>query len=193
MTEESGSGKSSRRRISPVLLLPPLLFALLAGMFLWGMGRESPDALPYAREGGPVPVLDLVPLAGKEPFGREDLTGPGVKLVNYWASWCAPCRVEHPSLLELQAEGIPIYGINYKDKPENGLAFLAELGDPFVKVAADPSGRNAIEWGLYGVPETYVIDGSGRVVLRFAGPITRRVLDETIRPAIARAAARSGE
>ena len=187
MTDETGDEGAPRRGFSPVMLLPPLLFAAVAAMFYWGMGRENPNALPYAREGQPAPPLELVTLAGKQPFGIAELNQPGVKLVNYWASWCAPCRIEHPNLLKLQAEGIPIYGINYKDKPENALAFLAELGDPFERVAADPKGRNALEWGLYGVPETYVIDGNGVVILRFAGPITNRVLENTIRPAIERA------
>ncbi|HHS89231.1 MAG TPA: DsbE family thiol:disulfide interchange protein [Rhodobacteraceae bacterium] len=166
------------------MILPPLLFAGLAAMFFWGMNRENPNELPYAREGQPAPVLELVRLGDEAPFGAEVLKAPGVKLVNYWASWCAPCRVEHPTLLGLQAEGIEIYGINYKDKPENALRFLDELGNPFKQIAADPKGKNALEWGLYGVPETYVIDSNGVVVLRFAGPITQRVLESTIRPAI---------
>ena len=174
-------------KISPLMLAPPLLFAGLAAMFFWGMGRENPNALPYAREGQVVPALNLVKLGESEPFDISVLKEPGVKLVNYWASWCAPCRIEHPTLVGLAEEGIPIYGINYKDDPENALAFLAELGNPFASIGADPSGRNALEWGLYGVPETYVIDGNGTVVLRFAGPITKRILESTIRPAIEQA------
>ncbi len=110
-----------------------------------------------------------------------------MKLVNYWASWCAPCRVEHPTLEELAAEGVPIYGINYKDDPAKALAFLAELGNPYVAMGADASGRTALDWGVYGVPETFVIDGDGTVILRFAGPITGSVLEKTIRPALAAA------
>jgi cytochrome c biogenesis protein CcmG/thiol:disulfide interchange protein DsbE len=104
--------------------------------------------------------------------------------VNYWASWCAPCRVEHPNLEALADEGLTIYGINYKDDPRNAEAFLEELGDPYAAIGSDSSGRTAIDWGLYGVPETYVIDGEGRVVLRFAGPVTQRALETRIRPAI---------
>ena len=111
----------------------------------------------------------------------------GVKLVNYWASWCAPCRVEHPHLEALAEEGVTIYGVNYKDQPGNALGFLEELGDPYTAIGADPNGRMALDWGLYGVPETYVIDGEGRVVLRFPGPITERVLEGQIRPAIEKA------
>ncbi len=110
-----------------------------------------------------------------------------MKLVNFWASWCGPCRAEHPSLARLAAEGVPIYGINYKDEPEKALGFLGELGNPYAGIGADPAGRTAIDWGLYGVPETFVIDGEGRILLRFAGPITERSLASDIRPAIAAA------
>ena len=107
-----------------------------------------------------------------------------VKLVNYWASWCAPCRVEHPNLEKLARDGITIYGVNYKDKADNALNFLKELGNPYAALGADESGRMALDWGVYGVPETYVIDGKGNIVLRFAGPITERVMQTTILPAI---------
>lgn len=172
-------------RISPLMVLPPLLFAGLAALFYVGMMREDPDALPSARAGQPAPPVQLTQLGPREPFTDETLRTPGVKLVNYWASWCAPCRAEHPILEDLADEGVPIYGINYKDDPEKALAFLDELGDPYEGLGADANGRTALDWGLYGVPETYVIDGEGRVVLRFAGPITRTVLEERIRPAIA--------
>ena len=166
------------------MALPPLLFAGLAAMFLFGMQRENPDALPSAREGKPAPAVVLTQLGEGQPFTDETLRQPGVKLVNYWASWCAPCRVEHPTLTQLAEEGIPIYGINYKDRPGDALAFLEELGNPYTELGADENGRMAINWGLYGVPETYVIDGEGNIVLRFAGPVTQRVLESTLRPAI---------
>ena len=107
-----------------------------------------------------------------------------VKLVNFWASWCEPCRAEHPILEALQKEGVVIYGVNYKDTPENALAFLAELGNPFEKIGADTTGRMGLNWGLYGVPETYLINGDGQILLRHAGPITERVIEATIRPAL---------
>ena len=168
----------------PLLYLPPLVFAAIAGGFYLGMQREDPDALPSTLEGQPAPPVVLEPLGDRPTFGDAALDAPGVKLVNYWASWCAPCRAEHPNLQALADEGIPIYGVNYKDDPAKAEAFLDELGDPYVAIGADESGRTAIDWGLYGVPETYVIDGEGRVVLRFAGPITQRSLEGQIRPAI---------
>ncbi len=171
-------------RISPLVALPPVIFAGLAALFWFGMQREDPDALPSTRVGQPVPAMTVTALGTGEPFDTETLSAPGVKLVNFWASWCAPCRVEHPNLETLADEGVPIYGINYKDDPGKALAFLNELGDPYVGLVADESGRTGIEWGLYGVPETFVIDGNGIVRLRFAGPVTQDVLEKRIRPAI---------
>jgi cytochrome c biogenesis protein CcmG/thiol:disulfide interchange protein DsbE len=176
-------------KVSPLILLPPLLFAGLAALFFFGMYREDPDALPSARAGQPAPPVQLTQLGPGAPFTDAVLREPGVKLVNYWASWCAPCRAEHPILEDLADEGVPIYGINYKDDADKALAFLDELGDPYAALGADATGRTALDWGLYGVPETYVIDGEGTVVLRFAGPLTRAILEERIRPALEEAAA----
>ena len=171
-------------RISPMVLAPPLIFAGMAIMFFVGMNREDPDALPYARQGEQAPALKLTALGDRPVFDDATLREPGVKLVNYWASWCAPCRAEHASLELLASEGVPIYGINYKDDADKALGFLAELGDPYAEVAADLDGRTALDWGLYGVPETYIIDSDGKVLLRFAGPITASIQESTIRPAI---------
>ncbi|WP_126977360.1 DsbE family thiol:disulfide interchange protein [Frigidibacter oleivorans] len=171
-----------------LLLLPPAIFAVMAGLFLWGMNRDDPTALPSAIAGQPAPPVVLTPLPGQGPaFDDARLRDGQVKLVNYWASWCAPCRVEHPNLEALAEEGLAIYGVNYKDDPEKAVAFLEELGNPYTAIGADGSGRMALDWGLYGVPETYVIDGAGKVVLRFAGPLTQRAIEEQIRPALAAA------
>ena len=174
-------------RLKPMMILPPVIFAALAGLFFAGMFREDPDALPSTREGRPAPAVQVTELGTKPLFDDAALREPGAKLVNYWASWCAPCRVEHPHLETLAEEGVPIHGVNYKDDPSKALGFLEDLGDPYVAIGADVSGRMALDWGLYGVPETYVIDGDGVIVLRFAGPITESILESTIRPAIERA------
>ncbi|MGV6847577.1 MAG: DsbE family thiol:disulfide interchange protein [Marinibacterium sp.] len=174
-------------KVSPLMIAPPAIFAAIAALFLLGMNRDNPDALPSTLTGRQAPAVQLVDLAGKTGFSDADLRDGTVKLVNFWATWCAPCRVEHPNLEGMAAEGIPIYGVNYKDEPANALRFLADLGDPYARIGADASGRMALDWGVYGVPETYVIDGDGTVILRFAGPITQRVLAETIRPAMAKA------
>jgi len=176
-------------RISPLVLAPPLVFAGLAALFYIGMQREDPDALPSARAGQIAPEVALEPLGERPLLTDATLRAPGAKLVNFWASWCGPCRVEHPNLERLAAEGLAIHGVNYKDSPENARAFLAELGDPYTTVGADRTGRTGLEWGLYGVPETYVLDGEGRVILRFAGPNTPEVLETRIEPALAEAGA----
>ena len=174
-------------KISPLMIAPPVIFIGFAVMAGIGMFRADKDALPSAREGQPAPLVLVEPLPEKTVFDDASLRSDGVKLVNYWASWCAPCRAEHPNLETLADEGIAIYGVNYKDDASKALKFLGDLGDPYVAIGADESGRMALDWGVYGVPETYVIDAQGVIVARFAGPITKRVLQETIRPAIAAA------
>lgn len=170
--------------VKPLVLLPPAVFALIAGLFLGGMFRENADSLPSTLEGRPAPPLVLDRLGDYDTFTSETLTQGGVKLVNYWASWCAPCRIEHPVLMEIAASGVPVYGVNYKDDPAKAMNFLSDLGNPFVGLGADNSGRNALEWGVYGVPETFVIDGEGKVLMRFAGPVTAEVFENRIRPAM---------
>lgn len=174
-------------KLSPLMLAPPLIFAGLAAMFWFGMAREDPNQLPSALAGKQAPAVVLEALGPDAPFTDADLRAGEVTLVNFWASWCAPCRVEHPNLEALAATGLTIYGVNYKDKPDNAMGFLEELGNPYVGMGADASGRMALNWGLYGVPETYVIDGQGNIVLRHAGPITQRVIDTTLGPAIEQA------
>jgi cytochrome c biogenesis protein CcmG/thiol:disulfide interchange protein DsbE len=172
------------------MVLPPVLFALLAGLFVAGMNRENPDFMPSAVEGRAAPAVQVTALGDRAPFTDADLRSGEVVLVNFWASWCAPCRAEHPILTELAAEGITILGVNYKDPPAKAEALLAELGNPYAAIGADAAGRMGLDWGLYGVPETFVIAGDGTVVLRFAGPITRQELERKIRPALAKAAGR---
>jgi len=176
----------------PILaVVPPVVFLGLAGLFFAGMQREDPDALPSTFVGREAPALTVTPLGDLPPVTAEALQAEGVKLVNFWASWCAPCRVEHPNLEALaEDEGVPIYGINYKDEEENALAFLNELGNPYAGTSADSSGRTARDWGVYGVPETFVVDGEGRVLARVAGPVTERTLDRTILPALEEAGVR---
>ena len=172
--------------VKPLVLVPPLLFAGLALAFWVGMNNGD-QALPSTMEGRQAPLVDVVALSDHPLVTQDDLTAPGVKLVNFWASWCQPCRVEHPMLDQMAAEGVVIHGINYKDKPDDAIKLLAELGNPYAKIGADQGGM-ALNWGVYGVPETYVINGKGVVVLRWAGPITADVLEKTIRPAMAKAA-----
>ncbi len=169
------------------MIAPPVIFAAFAVVAAIGMFRDDPESLPSAREGQAAPPVVLTAMDGKDLFDDATLRDGQVKLVNYWASWCGPCRVEHPNLEQLAGEGVPIYGINYKDDAGNARRFLDDLGDPYAAVGVDESGRMALDWGVYGVPETYVIDGEGTILLRVAGPLTQRVLTETIRPALAAA------
>ena len=176
-------------KISPLMLLPPLIFAGFVGFAAVGMFREDPNSLPSTREGQPAPPLTMSAFGGKPGFDDATLRDGEVKLVNFWASWCAPCRAEHPNLEALAGEGILVKGINYKDSFSNASAFLAELGDPYTGIGHDEPGRTGIDWGVYGVPETYVVAGDGTILLRFAGPVTQRVIEEKLRPAMEKAAA----
>ncbi|TDE40253.1 DsbE family thiol:disulfide interchange protein [Antarcticimicrobium sediminis] len=175
-------------KISPLMIIPPVIFAGFVALAAVGMFREDPEALPSALIGQQAPAVQLTGFPGREGFDDADLRDGKIKLVNFWASWCAPCRVEHPNLTALAAEGIAILGVNYKDKPENGTKFIADLGDPYAAIGSDAQGRMALNWGVYGVPETYVIDGEGTILMRFAGPVTQRVIDTRLRPALEAAA-----
>ena len=171
-------------KVSPLMVAPPVIFVGLALMFYFGLQRDNPDALPSQIQGQPAPAVAVAALGERALLTDAQLREGGVKILNYWASWCAPCRVEHPTLVQLSDEGIPIYGVNYKDNAANAEGFLDELGDPYAAIGTDFEGRMALDWGLYGVPETYIIDGDGTVLLRFPGPVTQRVLHETIRPVL---------
>lgn len=176
-------------KFSPLMALPPVLFVGLASLFIFGMNREDPNQLPSAKAGKDAPsIARVTPLGDLAPLSDDMLRTGGVKLVNYWASWCAPCRAEHPQLETMAGEGVTIYGINYKDKPEAAIGFLNDLGNPFAAIGADEPGRTALEWGLYGVPETYVVNAEGEITYRFAGPITVEIMDKYIKPEIAKAA-----
>ncbi|MEJ6479518.1 MAG: cytochrome c biogenesis protein CcmG/thiol:disulfide interchange protein DsbE [Paracoccaceae bacterium] len=171
-------------KLSPLVFLPPIVFAALAGLFVAGMQRENSQELPSALAGRAAPALDVVSLGGLPELDSAVLADGEVKLVNFWASWCAPCRVEHPNLTALAAEGIPIYGVNYKDAPANALSFLDELGDPYTAIGADPDGATSLDWGVYGVPETFLVDGDGTIIMRVAGPVTQRAIQSRLRPAM---------
>lgn len=166
---------------------PPLIFAALAGVFLVAVLLGRDDSLPTTFAGQPAPQLPTAPLGDQPPFDRDDLATGDVALVNFWASWCGPCRVEHPNLERLAEEGLAIYGINYKDKDGQALSFLQELGSPYDGIVSDPEGRAALQWGVYGVPETFVIDGQGRIVDRIAGPVTQRIIEGRLAEALAQA------
>jgi cytochrome c biogenesis protein CcmG/thiol:disulfide interchange protein DsbE len=167
-----------------LLLLPLAVFLILGGYFALGLTKD-PSKLPSMLIDKPAPTFALPGLsAGEKGLSNADLTGK-VQLINVFASWCAPCRVEHPLLMRLAKEdGVTIHGINYKDKPEAAQAFLDQMGNPFTAIGADKDGRVAIDFGVYGVPETYVIDKQGRVRYRHVGPLMPFDVEETILPMI---------
>ncbi|SFR46390.1 DsbE family thiol:disulfide interchange protein [Litoreibacter janthinus] len=160
-----------------LLFALPLVVALIIGGFaIWGLsGGRDPSALPSVLISQPVPPLDLEPIAGVDRPGltTADITKmDGIKLLNVFASWCAPCRAEHPNLTRLgQEEGVTLIGINYKDKPEAAAKWLDELGNPYEALGSDYSGRGGIDLGISGVPETFIIDEDGIIRHRFAGPV----------------------
>jgi cytochrome c biogenesis protein CcmG, thiol:disulfide interchange protein DsbE len=164
-------------------LIPVIVFGAVGIGLAVGLTRD-PGTLPSALLDQPVPEFQLPALEGGDGLSSEDLKGR-VSLVNVFASWCVPCRVEQPVLMRLAEEGVPIFGINYKDPPDQAKAWLAELGDPFEKIGADRNGRVGIEWGVYGVPETFVVDAEGRIRHRHVGPIQARDLERTLLPILA--------
>ena len=176
------------------LILPVVIFGALSLLFAVQLLRGPTTTLPSTMIGKAAPEFTLPPLNGVARDGvalpglsKADLTGP-VTLVNIFASWCAPCREEHPKLLELSKDTrIRLVGINYKDEPDNARRFLGALGNPYAAIGTDQAGRAAIEWGVYGVPETFVISRKGHIVYKHVGPITDDALKGALGEAITKA------
>ena len=167
-----------------IYLLPLALFIALVAYFIAGLQRD-PHMLPSALLDRPAPEFSLPPLVeGKPGIARADLAD-GPMLVNFFASWCVPCRAEHPLLTRLAGEGVALQGVAYKDKPEDAKNWLQQLGDPYKRIGQDRDGRTAIEFGVYGVPETYVIDRKGTIRYRQVGPITPSDFETKIKPLLA--------
>jgi cytochrome c biogenesis protein CcmG/thiol:disulfide interchange protein DsbE len=172
------------------LALPLLLFAVLAGLFWYALYGGDPSRLPSALIGKPVPEFALPPIedlladSGPVPgFSSSDLAQGEPTVVNVFASWCAECQAEHPLLLALSKEpGVRLFGIDYKDDPASARRFLGRYGNPYARVGADRSGRTAIDFGVYGVPETYVVTGDGKIAYRHVGPLTEPVIEDKILP-----------
>ncbi|MBT3171593.1 MAG: DsbE family thiol:disulfide interchange protein [Rhodospirillaceae bacterium] len=167
-------------------MLAPAAFAVLAAVLAWQLLTGSPDKIPSALIDKSIPEFDLPPIPGWDKgLSSADIVEGGVSIVNVFASWCGPCRIEHPLLMDIAAQEIlPIWGLNYKDQPADAARWLGELGDPYTQIGSDLSGRVGIDWGVYGVPETFVIDAGGRIVYKHIGVLTRIDWDEKIMPLI---------
>jgi cytochrome c biogenesis protein CcmG/thiol:disulfide interchange protein DsbE len=169
-----------------IYLVPLVVFVAVAIWFAIGLTKD-PSTIPSALIDRPIPEFTLPAVAGTDMPGLSDKTIKGkVALVNVFASWCAPCRVEHPILMRLAAEKrVAIYGINWKDKAADAAAWLKELGNPYAAIGHDEQNRVGIEWGVYGAPETFIVDREGRIRFKHVGPITPAVLQDTLLPLIA--------
>ncbi|HYD46056.1 MAG TPA: DsbE family thiol:disulfide interchange protein [Phenylobacterium sp.] len=154
-----------------IVWLPLAALAALAALFAVYALNRDPQVTPQAMVGKPVPAVALPGLDGASPRSLAEVAGEGPVLINFFASWCAPCEFEHPRLTALKARGVRIVGVAYKDAPQNSQAFLMRLGDPFERVVIDRQGTAGIEFGLTGVPETYAVDARGIIVGKFAGPL----------------------
>lgn len=197
MTEDTDSTPRRRGIGRYLLALVPLLvfggFALVAGKMLYDQDVNGSDisAIPSALIGQKAPSLALPPLEGSSTPALTDAAMAGrLTLVNVFASWCVPCRQEHPILKELaKDERLTVVGINYKDRNDNALRFLGELGNPYDAIGVDPNGKAAIDWGVYGIPESYLVGPDGTILYKKVGPFDERSLTQELLPAIEKAAA----
>ena len=185
---EPEAPKSTPVRQRLWLAVPLVVFLGLAALFLVRLGAGDPSRIPSALLNKPVPAFALPPIEAGDGDGLsdKDLT-KGVHVVNVWASWCGPCRAEHPLLMQLSSDKrFELVGINYKDVPENAQRFIGALGNPFAKVGADRDGKTGIDWGVYGVPETFIVK-DGIVVHKFIGPLSEEGLAADFEPALQKA------
>jgi cytochrome c biogenesis protein CcmG/thiol:disulfide interchange protein DsbE len=183
-------GKATARRRGWLAALPLILFVALAALLFVRLFAGDASRVPSALIGRSAPSLDLPGLDGKPGLSDSDLRQGHVTVVNVFASWCQPCRGEHEFLMalardpQLTAKGVTLLGVAQKDPPENVRRFLGALGDPYAKVGLDADGRAGIDWGVYGVPETFVVRGDGTIAFKQIGPIDAEALESVVKPAI---------
>ena len=197
MSQNSSSSPGVEARANWRMALPFILFVALAGLFYVGLFSGDPSKLPSALIGKKVPAFVLPPLEGLVRIGvpvagisNGDLEKGSVSIVNIWASWCVPCRAEHPFLVQLAEQSkAPLFGINYKDGTAGARRFLGRYGNPFVAVGVDAKGAAAIDWGVYGIPETFIVGGDGTILYKHVGPIDAGTIKKTLLPVIEKARA----
>jgi cytochrome c biogenesis protein CcmG/thiol:disulfide interchange protein DsbE len=184
MSEVAVTSEVQRSRRGVAIMLPLSAFVGIAILLAIGLTMD-PRVVPSPLIGKPVPVFELPPVQGRKlGLASADLKGQ-VSLVNVFASWCVACRQEHPLLMELSRQGfVPIHGLNYKDKQDDAAGWLNALGDPYTRIGADVNGRVGIDWGVYGVPETFVIDKNGNIAYKHIGPISERDWEVKIHPLV---------
>lgn len=164
--------------------VPILLMVGLTALFYVGLGKD-PNLLPSALIGEPAPQFDLPALLVKDQAVSSASIEGRVVLVNFFASWCGPCRIEHPLLMDLAEAGeVPVYGINYKDAEVDAKRWLVDFGDPFAEIGADLEGRTGIDWGVYGLPETFLVNQQGQIVYKHVGPLTSEAINQEIMPLV---------
>jgi cytochrome c biogenesis protein CcmG, thiol:disulfide interchange protein DsbE len=202
--DNGGSGTSGERakprRGRGWALAPVLIFIGLVGLFAFALETGDPSKLPSTLIGKPVPATSFPAVEGLTAAGRPvpgftsaDFADGKVNVVNFWASWCVACIEEHPLLQVLRERtGVDIYGVDYKDQATAARRFLGRYGNPFTAVGTDAHGRGAIEWGVYGMPETFVLNGKGEIVFKHVGPVSPQSLEEKLIPAIEKARATAG-
>ncbi|MEM1237172.1 MAG: DsbE family thiol:disulfide interchange protein [Pseudomonadota bacterium] len=164
------------------ILAPLLIFASLAGLLYVGLYRANPDDLPSAIIGRVAPEVPAEFVAGTAPV--EDMTQGEVTIVNFWASWCPPCRAEHPNLLALEAQGLRIVGVNFRDDPEAAAQYLRDDDNPFAATSVDPSGRASLDWGVSAPPETFILAADGTVLHRYIGPLVGSQYEQQFLPVL---------
>lgn len=188
---------TSENRPPVIRLLPVAIFAAVAVFFALALRSGDPSKLPSTMIGKPAPASNFPPVDGLladsrnvPGFATADLAKGKVTVVNFWASWCGPCVEEHPLLAGLKvAAGVDVFGVNYKDQASSARRFLGRYGNPFAAVGTDDNGRNAIEWGVYGMPETFIVNGKGEIIYKHVGPLSVEAINGKIVPLIEKAKA----
>jgi cytochrome c biogenesis protein CcmG/thiol:disulfide interchange protein DsbE len=188
---DQATGEAPTRRL--IALLPLLVVLVLGALFFARLFAGDASHIPSALIGQSAPPIDLKGLDGASGLADADLRNGHVSIVNVFGSWCLPCHAEHETLMalaadkELAAKGVALYGVAQKDDPENLRRFLRAKGDPYAKIGLDQDGRAGIDWGVYGVPETFIVKGDGTIAYKFIGPMDAQTLASVVRPQIDKA------